>query len=44
MKKISLYCEPIYFHLEGKDRLSDFSSMLDLILDGLEQDFQKIAT
>ncbi len=30
--------EHIQFHLEGKDRSSDFAYMLDLILDGLERD------
>ncbi len=29
--------EHIQFHLEGKDRSSDFAYMLDLILDGLER-------
>ena len=30
--------EHIQFHLEGKDRSSDFAYMLDLILDGLDRD------
>lgn len=36
--------EHIHFHLEGKDQLSDFAYMLDLILEGLERDFEKMAT
>lgn len=31
--------EHIRFHLDGRDKRSDFKYMLDLILDGLERDF-----
>jgi AcrR family transcriptional regulator len=32
----------VRFHLEGKDTRSDFKYMLDLILDGLEQDLAQV--
>ena len=32
----------VRFHLEGKDKRSDFKYMLDLILDGLERDLAQV--
>ena len=32
--------EHVQFHLDGRDRRSDFKYMLDLILEGLERDRQ----